>query len=112
MATDWDTLRKDVHLPCIAHWQNRHYVVIYRVTEKHVYLADPATGKLRYTKEEFLAGWQNALEADGYSAAAGVDAFLLRVSHGYCAQEKLLALFASPSFGPTIATWGNSCSVC
>ena len=65
VATDWDTLREDVQLPCIAHWQNRHYVVIYRVTEKYVYLADPATGKLRYSKEEFLAGWQNALEADG-----------------------------------------------
>ena len=65
VATDWDTLREDVQLPCIAHWQNRHYVVIYRVTEKHIYLADPATGKLRYSKEEFLAGWQNEPEADG-----------------------------------------------
>ena len=65
VATDWDTLREDVLLPCIAHWRDRHFVVIYRITRKHVYVADPATGKLRYTKEEFLAGWQNEQSTDG-----------------------------------------------
>ena len=65
VATDWNTLQEDVLLPCIAHWRDRHFVVIYRVTKKHVYVADPATGKLRYTKEEFLAGWQNQQSTDG-----------------------------------------------
>lgn len=57
VATDFETLLQDVHLPCIAHWQNRHFVVIYRVTSKHVCVADPAVGKLRYKKEEFISGW-------------------------------------------------------
>ena len=65
VATDWDTLQEDVLLPCIAHWRDRHFVVIYRVTKKHVYVADPATGKLRYAREEFLAGWQPERGSDG-----------------------------------------------
>ena len=59
VATDYDTLREDVLLPCIAHWRDRHYVVVHHITKKHIYVADPAAGKLRYTKEEFLAGWQS-----------------------------------------------------
>ena len=64
VATDWHTLRQDVHLPCIAHWKNDHYVVVYRNTPKYVYVADPAMGKLRYSPEEFRAGWQSD-DADG-----------------------------------------------
>ena len=59
VATDFDTLQKDVLLPGIAHWHDRHYLVVYRVTHKHVYVADPAVGKLRYTHQEFIAGWQS-----------------------------------------------------
>ena len=59
VATDFDTLRQDVLLPCIAHWRDRHYVVVYRITRKHVYVADPAAGKLRYTHAEFVDGWQS-----------------------------------------------------
>jgi len=59
VVTDLDTLTHDVPLPCIAHWKDHHYIVIYRVTSKYVYVADPAAGKLRYHKEEFLEGWQS-----------------------------------------------------
>ena len=65
VVTDYDTLQEDVLLPCIAHWRDRHYVVIYRVTKKHVYIADPAAGKIRHTKEAFLEGWQNAEDRSG-----------------------------------------------
>lgn len=65
VSIDWNTLQKDVLLPCIAHWRNRHYVVIYRVTRKYVYVADPAVGRLCHTKEEFLAGWQNEQATSG-----------------------------------------------
>ena len=65
VATDWNTLQKDVHLPCIAHWNNNHYVVIYRITPKYVYVADPAMGKLRYTKDEFLVGWKSEQQHEG-----------------------------------------------
>ena len=66
VATNWDTLQQDVLLPCIAHWRDRHYVVIYRVTKQHVYVADPGLGKIRHTKAEFLAGWQTEQGTNGF----------------------------------------------
>ncbi|MEI6349289.1 MAG: peptidase domain-containing ABC transporter [Bacteroidota bacterium] len=53
-----EKLINDAPLPCIAHWKQNHFVVIYKITKKDVfYVADPAHGKVKYTKEEFLAGW-------------------------------------------------------
>ena len=48
-------------LPCILHWQQNHFVVLYRVKEKngrkYFYIADPAIGKGRYNEEEFMKRW-------------------------------------------------------
>src|SRR5689334_4796843 len=43
-----DTLRDEAPLPCIAYWRQRHYVVVYKVTDKHVYVADPGFGLVKY----------------------------------------------------------------
>lgn len=43
--------------PWIAHWQGIHYVVVYRVRENKVLVADPAIGKRLLAKEEFLKHW-------------------------------------------------------
>lgn len=47
----------DVQLPCIAFWKLRHYVVIYRVSKRHVWIADPAFGKKKYERREFEREW-------------------------------------------------------
>lgn len=52
----YDDLRNSP-LPCIAYWQGRHYVVVYRVDADRVWVSDPSHGRIRYTREEFLAGW-------------------------------------------------------
>ena len=44
---------KEAPLPCIVHWNQQHFVVAYKLTDKHVWVADPGAGKLKYTKEEF-----------------------------------------------------------
>ena len=41
-------LAEDAPLPCIVHWNQEHFVVVYRCTEKQVWVADPATSKLKY----------------------------------------------------------------
>lgn len=46
-----------IKLPCIAHYKGIHFIVIYRVTDTHVYIADPAYGKDKLTKEDFLKKW-------------------------------------------------------
>ncbi|MBK8558271.1 MAG: hypothetical protein IPL65_22200 [Lewinellaceae bacterium] len=43
----------EITLPCIAHYEGYHFVVIYKVDENNVWVADPAFGKVKYTKSEF-----------------------------------------------------------
>lgn len=52
--------------PCIVHWREDHFVVVYKVKVKKrangkwegkVYVADPAFGRVTYKVEEFLDGW-------------------------------------------------------
>ncbi len=49
-------------LPCIAHWDQNHFVVIYKIKKKKrkdfiLYIADPGKGLLTYSKQEFLEHW-------------------------------------------------------
>jgi HlyB family type I secretion system ABC transporter len=44
-------------LPAIAHWEGKHYIVVYAVTRSHVIVADPAIGRRRLTHAEFQTGW-------------------------------------------------------
>ncbi|MDX9783119.1 MAG: cysteine peptidase family C39 domain-containing protein, partial [Bacteroidales bacterium] len=107
----WEQLRDEVPLPCIVHWNQRHFVVVYRVKKRRawgreptstkvsvgeaeqvaeskeqgaggeeqgaggrelgaknakeiVYVADPASGLLKYTKDEFCKCWYST-KSDG-----------------------------------------------
>jgi len=57
VKTGFSRLKEDIPLPCIAHWRQNHFLVVYRVSGGKVYVADPAVGKLRLTEQEFLEGW-------------------------------------------------------
>lgn len=50
-------------LPCIVHWNQQHFVVVYNIIKKKnktlVYVADPGCGKLQYTQDEFCQCWQS-----------------------------------------------------
>lgn len=54
----WEQLKKEISLPCIAHWNYNHFVVVYAIDKKErVIVADPAIGLLKYSKDDFLKGW-------------------------------------------------------
>ena len=53
----YDRLADDIPLPCVAHWRQNHFIVVHKINQKHVWVADPAAGKFKITKEEFLDGW-------------------------------------------------------
>ncbi len=55
-------LVKEARLPCIVHWNQQHFVVVYRITQKNVWIADPSAGKIKYSKEEFCHCWLSAKE--------------------------------------------------
>lgn len=53
----FDKLANEVLLPCIAHWRQNHFIVVYKIKKDTVYVSDPAHGLVKYTKDEFLSGW-------------------------------------------------------
>lgn len=48
---------KNDPLPCILHWNQNHFVVLYKVKKKRYYIADPAKGIIKYTAQEFARHW-------------------------------------------------------
>ncbi len=65
----YEQLASEAPLPCIVHWKQRHFVVVYDIRKKRghelIYVADPAHGKLTLSKDEFLAGWLSGHEDQG-----------------------------------------------
>jgi len=63
----WEQLKLQVPKPCIVHWMQNHFVVVYKTQRNHVFVADPALGLIRYRLADFLKGWisttQEGLEA-------------------------------------------------
>ena len=67
----WEQLRDEVPLPCIIHWNQKHFVVVTSIARKGrfsflskqkegnevVQIADPAHGMLEYKKSEFIKCW-------------------------------------------------------
>ena len=48
---------KEATLPCILHWNNEHYVVLYKIKKGIYYVSDPGHGLLEYTEREFIDAW-------------------------------------------------------
>ncbi|MCZ8025216.1 MAG: cysteine peptidase family C39 domain-containing protein [Microcystis sp. LE19-10.1B] len=44
-------------LPAIAHWEGKHFVVIWKITPKQVIIGDPAIGQLTLSRAEFASKW-------------------------------------------------------
>jgi ATP-binding cassette subfamily B protein len=63
VMVSFEQLCEKVPFPCIAHWDQNHFVVIWRVRKARkgwkVYVADPAVGLLQYNEEEIIQQWQS-----------------------------------------------------
>lgn len=58
----FSSLASEALLPCIVHWSQNHFVVVYKVKNQKkgdctIYVADPGKGLVSYTKEEFCEHW-------------------------------------------------------
>jgi len=63
----FEQLLNEAPMPCVAHWNENHFVVVYKLTKKRngktiVHVSDPARGLINFTKEEFLSGWAKTKE--------------------------------------------------
>lgn len=66
----WNQLLKEAKLPCIVYWGQEHFVIVYKIKKNKVYIADPAKGKVTYSKSEFLLQWLNATENGQHTGIA------------------------------------------
>lgn len=48
-----------VPLPCIVHWEQNHFLVVYKYSDKYVWIADPGVGKVKISHREFKAKWES-----------------------------------------------------
>jgi ATP-binding cassette, subfamily B, bacterial len=44
-------------LPCIAHWNQNHFVVVYQANRRFVWIADPGAGKFKLSRADFERSW-------------------------------------------------------
>ena len=63
-----------VSLPCILHWNQNHFVVLYKVKKgKKFYIADPGKGLITYNIDEFKSHW---ISTRSHGEEKGVAMFL------------------------------------
>lgn len=58
-SIDYETLAKQAPLPCIVHWRQRHFLIVYKIEKDKIHVADPDYGHIVYKKDKFIEGWQN-----------------------------------------------------
>lgn len=62
IKSSFEQLCSDVPLPCIVHWNQNHFAVVYDIKREKIHVADPAVGLLKYDKETFLKSWLSVSE--------------------------------------------------
>ena len=50
-------LKEEVTLPCILHWNQSHFVVLYKIKNNKYYISDPASKKVAFNEDEFKRCW-------------------------------------------------------
>ena len=64
VKVSFEKLVEDASLPCIVHWNQRHFVVVYEVKKDKVFISDPAHGLLEYSKQDFIKNWMGNNASD------------------------------------------------
>lgn len=54
-------LKEEIKLPCILHWSQNHFTVLYKIKKNIYFIADPGKQLLQYNEKEFAAKWLSAL---------------------------------------------------
>jgi ATP-binding cassette, subfamily B, bacterial len=62
-----ELLCENVPLPCIVHWRQKHFIVVYKIKNDTIWAADPAVGLVKFSMEEFITNWASTV-VDGKKA--------------------------------------------
>jgi ATP-binding cassette subfamily B protein len=79
VSLTYGALKSDARLPAILHWNRRHFVVLYKINGKKLFVADPVSGLIRFSPEEFLQSW--ICDKNDSGEGEGI-ALLLEPAHG------------------------------
>lgn len=47
----------EVPMPSIIHWRQNHFIVVYKINRKYVWIADPVDGKIKLDRHTFEKNW-------------------------------------------------------
>ncbi|MBN2275397.1 MAG: peptidase domain-containing ABC transporter [Bacteroidales bacterium] len=72
IKVSFNQLVNEIPLPCIVHWKQDHFIVLYKILQTRVngkkdylvHVADPAHGLIQYTRKEFMDSWTGTLVAN------------------------------------------------
>ena len=96
----------DAQLPCILHWQQNHFVVLYKVKSNRFYIADPAKGLQQLSKKEFDDKWLSSRSINATSTIqneqTGIALLLFEPTPAFYTNEEDNAANATASFSSII----------
>ena len=53
LSVTFEQFSSRIPLPCIAHVNNNHYVVVYKITRSHIFVSNPSSTRRKYRHSEF-----------------------------------------------------------
>ena len=71
----FEQLVKEASLPCVVHWRQNHFVVVYNIKKDNkaghrIYVADPALGLVTYDEADFKKCWLSTRKENEDKGAA------------------------------------------
>jgi ATP-binding cassette subfamily B protein len=57
----FEIMKENVPLPCIVHWRQKHFIVVYKIKDEKIWAADPAVGLIKFSREEFERSWASTV---------------------------------------------------
>jgi len=57
VTINFEQLSQEAPLPLIVHWNQNHFIVVYKASKSKIYTADPAYGLISYSRTEFMNSW-------------------------------------------------------
>ena len=57
----FEIMNENIPLPCIVHWRQKHFIVVYKIKNENIWAADPAIGLVKFTREEFISSWASTI---------------------------------------------------
>jgi ATP-binding cassette subfamily B protein len=65
-----EVLKEEIPLPAIIHWNQNHFIVLYKIKRGKFYVADPGIGLVSYKEDDFKYHWISDRNISNHSGVA------------------------------------------